>query len=103
MKKWHSWFSYEYYQHKRKALMTKRSRHKIRIHSLAPVLFMTDHKLESDQQKQECSGDIPTDFALGAHSSYTANVGKSFQTSFGITCNNHYPFHLYGIFYKDIK
>jgi len=92
--------------HMSKSLLTELSQHKIRINSIAPGLFhtpMTDHKLGTDQQRQEFAGQIPMGFvatpkdldgallllASNAHSSYmtgsciTVDGGKSFGTSWG--------------------
>lgn len=92
--------------HMAKSLVTELSRHKIRINSIAPGLFhtpMTDHKLGTDQQRQEFAEQIPMGFvatpkdldgallllASNAHSSYITGVcitvdgGKSFGTSWG--------------------
>ena len=89
-----------------KYLVTEFSQHKIRVNSRAPGLFhtpMTDHKLGTDQQRQEFAGQIPMGFvatpqdldgallllASNAHSSYitracmTVDGGKSFGTSRG--------------------
>lgn len=92
--------------HMSKSLVTELSQHKIRINSIAPGLFhtpMTDHKLGTDQQRQEFAEQIPMGFvatpkdldgallllASNAHSSYitgsciTVDGGKSFGTSWG--------------------
>ena len=92
--------------HMEKYLVTEFSQHKIRVNSRAPGLFhtpMTDHKLGTDQQRQEFAGQIPMGFvatpqdldgallllASNAHSSYitracmTVDGGKSFGTSRG--------------------
>ena len=92
--------------HMAKSLVTELSKYKIRINSIAPGLFhtpMTDHKLGTDQQRQEFAGQIPMGFvatpkdldgallllASNAHSSYmtgsciTVDGGKSFGTSWG--------------------
>lgn len=92
--------------HMAKSLVTELSKYKIRINSISPGLFhtpMTDHKLGTDQQRKEFSGQIPMGFvatpqdldgallllASNAHSSYitgaciTVDGGKSFGTSWG--------------------
>ncbi|ETZ04802.1 MULTISPECIES: SDR family NAD(P)-dependent oxidoreductase [Holospora] len=93
--------------HMAKSFVTELSKYKIRINSIAPSLFhtpMTDHKLGTDQQRQEFAGKIPMGFvatpqdldgallllASNAHSSYitraciTVDGGKSFGTSWGL-------------------
>jgi NAD(P)-dependent dehydrogenase (short-subunit alcohol dehydrogenase family) len=92
--------------HMSKSLVAELSQHKIRINSIASSLFhapMTDHKLGTDQQRQEFAGQIPMGFvatpkdldgallllASNAHSSYitgsciTVDGGESFGTSWG--------------------